>query len=47
MGGSLAADRRHKAQTTVKAGYGDLGDQAERTTKKSGKKAAKESSKQK
>jgi hypothetical protein len=38
---------RRKAKTTVKAGYGDQGDQAKRATKKSGKKAAKKSSKKK
>ena len=41
VGRSLAADRRRKAKTTVKAGYGDQGDQAKRTTKKSTKKTAK------
>lgn len=41
LGRSLAADRRDKAKTTVKAGYGDQGDQAKRTTKKSAKKSAK------
>lgn len=30
VGRSLAADRRQKAKTTVKAGQGDRGDQAKR-----------------
>ncbi|MGI8835961.1 MAG: hypothetical protein ACR2H4_04915 [Pyrinomonadaceae bacterium] len=38
VGRSLAADRRGKAKTTVKAGYGDQGDQAKRATKRSTKK---------
>ncbi len=41
VGRSLAADRRRKAKTTVKAGYGDQGDQPKRTTKKSKKTAKK------
>ena len=38
VGRSLAADSRGKAKTTVKAGYGDQGDQAKRATKRSTKK---------
>ncbi len=41
VGRSLAADRRGKAKATVKAGYGDQGDQAKRATKKSTNKTAK------
>ena len=41
VGRSLAADRRHKAKTKVKPGYGDQGDQPKRSTKKSTKKSAK------
>jgi hypothetical protein len=33
VGRSLAADRRKKAKTIVKAGQGDRGDQAKRKTK--------------
>ncbi len=40
VGRSLAADRRRKAKTKVKPGYGDEGDQPKRATKKSGKKSA-------
>ena len=41
VGRSLAADRRQKAKTNVKPGYGDQGDQPKRTTKKSTKKTGK------
>jgi len=41
VGRSLAADRRRKAKMTVKAGYGDQGDQAKRPSKKATKKTAK------
>lgn len=41
MGKSLAADRRRKAKTKVKAGYGDQGDQPKARTKSKAKKAAK------
>ena len=34
VGRSLAVDRRRKAKTTVKPGYGDQGDQPKRTAKK-------------
>lgn len=41
VGKSLAADRRRKAMTKVKPGYGDQGDQPKRATKKSPKQSAK------
>ena len=41
VGKSLAADRRSKSKKTVKAGYGDQGDQAKRSAKKAGRKATK------
>ncbi len=41
VGKSLAADRRGKAKTTVKAGYRDQGDQEKRAAKKTTKKTAK------
>ena len=40
VGRSLAADRRSKSKKTVKAGYGDQGDQQTRSSKKT-KKAGK------
>ncbi len=40
VGRSLAADKRGKATTKVKPGYGDQGDQAKRTGTKSTKKSA-------
>ena len=49
-GKSLAADRRVKAKTTVKPGYGDQGDQAVRkrgSKKSSGKKGASKSASKK
>ncbi len=41
VGRSLAADRRRKAKTKVKPGYGDQGDQPKQAPKKSAKKSAK------
>jgi hypothetical protein len=41
VGKSLAADVRRKAETKVKAGYGDQGDQPKRAAKKSAKKTVK------
>jgi hypothetical protein len=41
VGRSLAADRRKHAKTTVKAGYGDKGDQPRRKTKTKRKAASK------
>ncbi|MBA2528312.1 MAG: hypothetical protein H0V18_21380 [Pyrinomonadaceae bacterium] len=41
VGRSLSADRRRKAKTKVKPGYGDQGDQPKRAAKKSTKKSAK------
>ena len=41
VGRSLAADRRSKSKTVVKAGYGDQGEQPKSTTKKSAKKTTK------
>ncbi|MFN2509972.1 MAG: hypothetical protein ABR568_00860 [Pyrinomonadaceae bacterium] len=38
VGKSLPADRRRKAKTTVKPGYGDQGDQRKRSKKTSKKK---------
>ena len=38
VGASLAADRRGKAKTTVKPGFGDQGDQPKRAAKKSSSK---------
>lgn len=35
VGRSQAADRRRKSKKTVKAGYGDRGDQAKRPAKRS------------
>lgn len=40
VGKSLAADRRKKAKTKVKPGYGDQGDQPKRATKKTSRKPA-------
>ena len=45
VGRSLSADRRRKAKTKVKPGYGDEGDQPKRTTKKATKKAGKKAAK--
>ncbi|MFN2511869.1 MAG: hypothetical protein ABR568_10550 [Pyrinomonadaceae bacterium] len=41
VGRSLAADKRRKAKTNAKPGYGDQGDQPKRATKKSAKNSAK------
>lgn len=40
VGGSLAADRRRRAKTKVKAGQGDKGDRARPTKRKAAKKTA-------
>ena len=41
VGKSLAVDRRKRAKTKVKPGYGDQGDQPKRATKKASRKPAK------
>jgi hypothetical protein len=45
VGRSLAADRRRKAKTKVRAGYGDQGDQPKARTKPKAKKAVKKAAK--